>query len=293
VNKRESKKLLLRYGDKLDHYSSKGVGSCIYTIQKVRAAAVRQYQSTGQLKIADLWGEALPRINETVRDGLIVSHLSGYEASVQLYTDSKIKLSAFDRTIKTLKSYHNLSDVQLEIIGQEYGKYASTITGEIGTTLERNAQEAVSKIVSENMHVREGVQTLRAAFDKSGVTPQHKGLLETLVRTNMQVAFSTARWQIMSEPAIDEILWGYEYFTAGDGDVRPSHAALDGVTLPKDDPRWQEIWPPNGFRCRCQVIELFEAAKKKEIPEDGGADKGWDFNAGERMKALENTMPAA
>lgn len=46
----------------------------------------------------------------------------------------------------------------------------------------------------------------------------------------------------------------WEYKTAGDDKVREEHAALDGLTLRHDDPLWDEIYPPNGWKCRCRVV---------------------------------------
>lgn len=45
----------------------------------------------------------------------------------------------------------------------------------------------------------------------------------------------------------------WEYKTIGDDKVRPEHKKLDGVILPADDPRWDKIFPPNGWKCRCRV----------------------------------------
>jgi SPP1 gp7 family putative phage head morphogenesis protein len=45
-----------------------------------------------------------------------------------------------------------------------------------------------------------------------------------------------------------------EYSTAGDANVRDSHAALEGLTLPITSPQWQRIYPPNDWNCRCTVI---------------------------------------
>jgi hypothetical protein len=46
-----------------------------------------------------------------------------------------------------------------------------------------------------------------------------------------------------------------KYSTAGDANVRDSHAALDGVKKPKNDNFWAIHYPPNGFNCRCNVVE--------------------------------------
>ena len=45
----------------------------------------------------------------------------------------------------------------------------------------------------------------------------------------------------------------WEYSTVGDSKVRPEHEALAGVILPVNDPRWDKIWPPNGWKCRCSI----------------------------------------
>lgn len=47
-----------------------------------------------------------------------------------------------------------------------------------------------------------------------------------------------------------------QYRTAGDDKVRPEHAELNGVILPKSDPFWDEYFPPNGWNCRCTVVEV-------------------------------------
>lgn len=43
------------------------------------------------------------------------------------------------------------------------------------------------------------------------------------------------------------------YRTVGDDNVRPSHALLNGVTMSLDDPDIDRIWPPKGWRCRCDM----------------------------------------
>ena len=47
-----------------------------------------------------------------------------------------------------------------------------------------------------------------------------------------------------------------QYRTAGDDRVREEHAALAGVTLPPDDAFWDSFMPPNGWNCRCTVIQV-------------------------------------
>lgn len=50
--------------------------------------------------------------------------------------------------------------------------------------------------------------------------------------------------------------YNLQYRTAGDSRVRDSHAALRDTTLPADDIFWDEYYPPNGWKCRCQAVEV-------------------------------------
>ena len=45
-----------------------------------------------------------------------------------------------------------------------------------------------------------------------------------------------------------------EYRTVGDDKVREEHRKLHGLMLPANDPRWDKIWPPIGWKCRCYVV---------------------------------------
>lgn len=56
----------------------------------------------------------------------------------------------------------------------------------------------------------------------------------------------------------------WRYVTAGDEKVREEHRKLDGVTLMHDDPLWNKIYPPNGWKCRCYVVPRM----KNEVSEE-------------------------
>lgn len=68
-----------------------------------------------------------------------------------------------------------------------------------------------------------------------------------------------ARWEQFLE---DGDRYFLQYRTASDGKVRPEHAALHGVTLPIDDPFWEQFTPPNGWNCRCTVVQV----RKSKFP---------------------------
>ncbi|MGK9943764.1 phage minor head protein, partial [Salmonella enterica subsp. enterica] len=61
------------------------------------------------------------------------------------------------------------------------------------------------------------------------------------------------------------------YDAVGDARTREQHRAWDGTVLRWDDAWWQTHRPPNGWNCRCTVIQLGErdlAALGKDGPDE-------------------------
>lgn len=73
-------------------------------------------------------------------------------------------------------------------------------------------------------------------------------------------AQSAGQWHEFSQYADRYYL---QYRTAKDERVREEHAILDGITLPMDDPFWDEYYVPLGWNCRCQVVQV---SKKRYEP---------------------------
>ena len=68
-----------------------------------------------------------------------------------------------------------------------------------------------------------------------------------------QSANMAAKWEQYQK---DGDRYNLQYRTAGDDHVRPAHAALDRITLPPSHPFWQQYFPPNGWNCRCTVVQV-------------------------------------
>jgi len=76
-----------------------------------------------------------------------------------------------------------------------------------------------------------------------------------------------------------------QYMTMEDSIVRPSHAAINNVTLPANDPFWSQYNPSLSYNCRCRIKMLFEDVEQSDASEvetaiDNGigyADNGTSF----------------
>lgn len=78
--------------------------------------------------------------------------------------------------------------------------------------------------------------------------------LQTEYDTCIATATQSARWQeFKAQKSMFPFL---RYQTAGDDSVRDEHRILDGITKRVDDPFWKTYYPPNGWNCRCEAIQV-------------------------------------
>lgn len=225
-----------------------------------------------------------PRLAELMLVGAL---LGIRRASVRaIGQDWSLSRSLWKETVSQHKLLMKIPVNTLREMKNQLGAQALAMTQRGSAVIERRLQKRVQRILEKDLHVKDGVRSLTKEFDELGLTPRHKAHLETLYRTQTHLAYAAGREVQEMDPDIDEILWGYKYVTVGDDRVRPEHAGLDGVTLPKDDPFWATNKPPNGWNCRCQAIPLFDSPEGGSVqPPDlfegvkPGADKGFGFRA--------------
>lgn len=111
-------------------------------------------------------------------------------------------------------------------------------------------------------------------------------------------ATMAAKWEQFSE---DGDRYYLQYRTAKDDKVRPEHAALDGVTLPMSDSFWETYYPPNGWNCRCTVVQVrkqkypatehTEAMSRGEEAMNGERYNIFRFNSGKQGKTVPDYNP--
>lgn len=95
---------------------------------------------------------------------------------------------------------------------------------------------------------------------------------ELLLRTHAYQATQAAAWR---QWMADDTVTHFQYIATRDDRVRPSHLALHGIVLPKDDPFWEDHMPPWEWGCRCQarpltrgMVERIRRADATLPPED-------------------------
>lgn len=148
--------------------------------------------------------------------------------------------------------------------------------------------------------------------------------LEVIFDTNIKTAYAAGQWDRIEATKADAPFLMYD--AVDDGRTRPEHAAWDETVLPSDHGWWKTRYPPNGWGCRCSVIQLSQddldemgvkpterpksfGSREWENPRTGetrkvpvGIDPGWDYHVGrnrdrnqrrlveEKAKALPQDM---
>lgn len=118
-----------------------------------------------------------------------------------------------------------------------------------------------------------------------------KGVCETFNKTWQKTEYDTAILAAESASNYHRLkskvdLFPYwQYVTTGDENVRDEHQKLDGIILPANDPRWDKIFPPNGWRCRCRVnplmryeVEGIDIAAMRAIVDKYLSSKEWKMS---------------
>lgn len=276
-----------------------GVRSAARIGREVRLAALRAYRAHRDPSLAVR--QTLQPLHDLLADAMVLGHLRGrrraaLRASEAMKSLPRVQLSTvYEGAIQTLRRQQSITPEQIAMLRQVYGPEVVKVLGTLTGSLGERINKAMARIAEDGLHVRAGMAELRQAFNASGITPENSFTLENLLRTQTQIAYAAGRANVLAEPEIDEILWGYEYVSVGDDRVRPSHAAMDGIRLPKDDPFWLTHMPPNGYSCRCTVIEIFKGdrqARQKPPatriidgePVEPRPDRGFEFHPGQLFR---------
>ena len=94
--------------------------------------------------------------------------------------------------------------------------------------------------------------------DVKGIKDSHRKYLEAEYEFAVGTVQMAERWEAFE----DGDNYYLQYRTAGDDKVRDSHAILHNITLPKTDLFWLKYFAPNGWRCRCTVVQVLARNNK-------------------------------
>ena len=104
--------------------------------------------------------------------------------------------------------------------------------------------------------------------------------LKTIYNVNMRSAFQRGQY----ERTMASDMHPYLMYRVGPSKKhREEHLAWDGLILPKDDPWWDEHFPPNDYGCKCHTTAVSEARKKKYETEGIPTARRFDGTGGGKI----------
>ena len=227
----------------------------------------------------------------------------------------------FDGMMHTLYSLEG-SQFRIEVLAEpKIQKFIDAHAGVLDSTFKKvEMSDAMRKRLQRSDYIFSGMKTfheLNEAFpsllDENGERKTFEVFLNDVRKIDktynsnylraeynfvQSSAEMAAKWERFSE---DGDRYNLQYRTAGDGKVRPEHAALNGVTLPPSDPFWEEYYPPNGWNCRCTVVQV-RRSKYPTTPHDEAMALGeealqrdtkgiFHFNPGKEDKTVPDYNP--
>lgn len=227
----------------------------------------------------------------------------------------------FDGMMRTLYSLEG-SQFRIEVLAEpKIQKFIDAHAGVLDSTFKKvEMSDAMRKRLQRSDYIFSGMKTfheLNEAFpsllDENGERKTFEAFLNDVRKIDktynsnylraeynfvQSSAEMAAKWERFSE---DGDRYNLQYRTAGDGKVRPEHAALNGVTLPPSDPFWEEYYPPNGWNCRCTVVQV-RRSKYPTTPHDEAMALGeealqrdtkgiFHFNPGKEDKTVPDYNP--
>lgn len=261
---------------------------------QARVYAIRTWEATQDpAQTADaarrlLERKAVPVLREVMLNGHLLGRLRTIRTAERHPRFDRRALAfatTYENARKALLRRLDLTDDELISLRNQYNAAAVQATTQVATALEQKVQQRILQALEEGAGVRDGVKLLRIAFEEAGVTAAADYQLESIFRTQTQASYGAGRWNSLQDPAVQDILWGFEYASTRDDRVRPEHEGWDGTRLPKNHAWWQTHWPPNGYNCRCTAIEIFDNAVATDVP-DGDADPGFSVNYGQVYRDL-------
>lgn len=165
----------------------------------------------------------------------------------------------FEEALEFLKQKKALPAEIYRQAGEEARARAFTVSGYAAVEVLEQFLQELEAAVEEGTGKETFRENMNRFLEKAGykgVDPWHT---DVIFRTNLQTAYHAGHYKAMTDRTVRRLRPYWQYQTAGDGHVRETHAVMDGRVFRCDDPIWEVWYPPNGFRCRCNVVSLTEA----------------------------------
>ena len=160
-------------------------------------------------------------------------------------TEALHLISGLRENFETFSPYVGQDQLMLQMMEYNLFEFSASKT-------EARFASSMDLLVDEKGNLRSFSQFETAVLDKA--EDYNKNWLETEYNLSVATGQNSAAYsRFMAEK--DTVTNFVQYQTAGDDKVRPQHQVLDGKVFSLDDKEAMQLFPPNGFGCRCEMLQ--------------------------------------
>lgn len=191
----------------------------------------------------------------------------------------------FKEAVEFLKKKNVLKPEEYKMISDAYRSKAFSVSGYTSLEVLQKFLDELTDACEQGKTKKEFMDSMNDFLERNGYEGMNPFHADVIFRTNMQTAYNAGHYKSMSDPTTKKLRPYWKYVTAGDGEVRKTHALMEGKIYSADDPIWNIWYPPNGFRCRCTVVSM----TKKQVERSGvevstGLPYEVDYGTGEMLE---------
>lgn len=147
--------------------------------------------------------------------------------------------------------------MQLDVLSDIKGAVEKAI--ENGTTFEQFKKELKPTLMQKGWW---GKKDMVDPLTGETITAQlgSDRRLKTIYSTNLRSAYQKGQYDRTMESDLHPYLM---YRIGASVHHREQHLKWNNLILPKDDPLWNSIFPPNGYGCKCYTVAVTQARKER------------------------------
>ena len=162
-----------------------------------------------------------------------------------------------DQDIRWFRARLPLTEPEWRVLEYRARRKAFWVAGATQAQIVLHVWHAIDDALREGLVFREfRARVLDSLTSQWGT--EIPGRIETIFRTNVQLAYSAGRWWQMNDPELRRLRPWWAYDAVLDSRTTDICRARHGVALPAGDPWWRANYPPLHFNCRSGVRALTE-----------------------------------
>jgi len=212
------------------------------------------------------------KVAKAFHDAALVSQIAGrldMAQRLQLYARQPdiINLSA-DEAIEAFRGSQVYEEKLFAALLGEVEDRAGSAQADMVDQLRERLQAKTLDALNEGMTFKEFADALtNPEFNGLGIDESHDGYLRMAFRTNVNIAYSSGKWDQADEVKNERPYW--QYLTLADAHVRTTHRPLDGAVFRFGEASTEVFMPPIDFNCRCIWVSLAEVPTGAKLYEAG------------------------